>query len=58
MVQHKLLKIIPTSVQSKIFDEVGDAKFCALVDELVDEFSKSQMTIILRYVDSIRFDKF
>lgn len=49
---------IATSVQSKICDEVGDIKFCVLVNESVDEFSKSQMTIILKYVDSVGFDKF
>ncbi|XP_073022650.1 uncharacterized protein [Primulina eburnea] len=36
---------------NKIRDEVGDAKFCILVDEAIDESRRSQMAIVLRYVD-------
>ncbi|KAL6211703.1 hypothetical protein ACLB2K_016926 [Fragaria x ananassa] len=39
-------------VRRKIREEVGDAKFCLLVDEALDESSKEQMAIILRFVDS------
>lgn len=41
LIQQELLKIIVDSVQTKIHDEVGDAKYCILVDESVDESSKS-----------------
>ena len=34
-----------------IREEVGDAKFCILVDEAVDVSSREQMAIILRFVD-------
>ena len=30
---------------------MGDAKFCIIVDEALDESHKEQMAIILRYVD-------
>ena len=42
-------------MQQKIQEEIGDAKFCILVDEALDEFHKEQMTIIFRYVDCDRF---
>ncbi|XP_075473351.1 uncharacterized protein LOC142504358 [Primulina tabacum] len=50
-IQQEILKIIVDLVQSKIRDEVGDAKFCILVDEAIDESRRSQMAIVLRYVD-------
>ncbi|KDO65534.1 hypothetical protein CISIN_1g041731mg, partial [Citrus sinensis] len=34
-----------------ICKELGDGKFCILVDEALDESDKAQMVIILRYVD-------
>ena len=42
-------------MRSKIRDEVEDAKYCILVNELSDESNKEQMTIILRYVDGVGF---
>ena len=42
-------------MRDKIHVEIGDTKFCILVDELVDESNKEQMTIILRYVDDDGF---
>lgn len=50
-IQQEILKIIADLVRSKIRVEVEDAKFCILVDEAVDESHKSQMDIVLRYVD-------
>ncbi|XP_073032478.1 uncharacterized protein [Primulina eburnea] len=50
-IQQEILKIIADLVRSKIRDEVGDAKFCILVDEATDESHRSQMAIVLRYVD-------
>ncbi|KAL5744335.1 hypothetical protein ACOSQ2_027451 [Xanthoceras sorbifolium] len=51
MIQHELLKILVDCVRDKIREEIGDAKFCILIDESVDESNKEQMAIILRYVD-------
>ncbi|XP_073298470.1 uncharacterized protein [Primulina huaijiensis] len=50
-IQQEILKIIADLLRSKIRDEVRDAKFCILVDEAVDESHRSQMAIVLRYVD-------
>lgn len=51
LIQQVLLKVVYDSVQNKICDEARDAKFCILIDELVSESSKSQVAIILRYID-------
>ncbi|ESR59275.1 hypothetical protein CICLE_v10018323mg, partial [Citrus x clementina] len=50
-IQKELLNIISNKVRHKIREEVGDAKFCIIVDEALDESHKEQMAIILRYVD-------
>ncbi|XP_042380223.1 zinc finger MYM-type protein 1-like [Zingiber officinale] len=50
-IQREILKIIADIVRDKIRAEIGEAKFCILVDEAIDESSKEQMAIILRYVD-------
>ncbi|KAL5863353.1 hypothetical protein ACOSQ3_000867 [Xanthoceras sorbifolium] len=50
-IQKELLNILANEVRAKIREEVGDAKFCILVDEAVDESNKEQVAIILRYVD-------
>ena len=37
--------------QSEVIrDEIGDAKFCLIVDEVRDESMKEQMAIVLRFV--------
>lgn len=54
-IQKEILKIIADCVRHKIREEIGDAKFCILVDEAVDESHKEQMAIILRYVDGDGF---
>ncbi|XP_042379971.1 zinc finger MYM-type protein 1-like [Zingiber officinale] len=50
-IQQEILKIIADLMRIKIRDEVGDAKFCILVDEAVDKSHRSQMAIVLRYLD-------
>ncbi|KDO53456.1 hypothetical protein CISIN_1g046640mg, partial [Citrus sinensis] len=50
-IQKELLNIIANKVRHKIREEVGDTKFCIIVDDALDESHKEQMTIILRYVD-------
>ncbi|KAL5750564.1 hypothetical protein ACOSP7_025167 [Xanthoceras sorbifolium] len=50
-IQKELLNILANEVRAKIREEVGDAKFCILVDEAVNESNKEQVAIILRYVD-------
>ncbi|XP_073291091.1 uncharacterized protein [Primulina huaijiensis] len=51
-IQKGILHILSKRVRKKISEEVGNAKFCLLVDEAKDMISnKEQMTIVLRFVD-------
>ncbi|KAK1395010.1 Repressor of the inhibitor of the protein kinase-like protein [Heracleum sosnowskyi] len=50
-VQKDILHIFSSKVRNKIRNEVGDSKFCILVDEAIDASQKEQMTIVLRFVD-------
>ncbi|XP_074566114.1 uncharacterized protein LOC141822681 [Curcuma longa] len=54
-VQKEILHIIGNRVRNKIRDEIGDSKFCILVDEAKDVSNKEQMAIILRFVDVYGF---
>ena len=38
-----------------IRDEIGDAKFCLIIDEARDESVNEQMVIVLRFVDKNGF---
>ncbi|XP_057745476.1 uncharacterized protein LOC130963370 [Arachis stenosperma] len=50
LVQKEILHILATKVRNSIREEIGDAKFCIIVDEARDESKKEQMTIVLRFV--------
>ncbi|XP_042415024.1 zinc finger MYM-type protein 1-like [Zingiber officinale] len=50
-IQKDILNIFANQVRTKIRKEIGDAKFCILVDEARDTSNKEQMTIVLRFVD-------
>ncbi|KAK3211959.1 hypothetical protein Dsin_016665 [Dipteronia sinensis] len=50
-IQKEILKILANKIKKKIQEEVGDAKYCILVDEALDESNTKQMAIILRFVD-------
>ncbi|KAL9686344.1 hypothetical protein QQ045_023800 [Rhodiola kirilowii] len=54
-IQKEILDIIATKIRNKIRQEIGDAKFCILVDESLDVSHKEQMAIILRFVDEDGF---
>lgn len=45
-IQKELLHIFANRVWNMIHEEVGDSKFCVLVDEALDESNKEQMAII------------
>ena len=49
------LRVFSTKVKEIICDEIGDAKFCLIVDETRDESMKEQMAIVLRFVDNNGF---
>jgi hypothetical protein len=42
-------------VQDVIRKEIGDSKFCIIVDEARDESMREQMAIVLRIVDKDGF---
>ncbi|KAL6526462.1 hypothetical protein OROGR_015552 [Orobanche gracilis] len=50
-VQKEILSILARRVRNMIREEIGDAKFCILVDEAKDVANKEQMAIVLRFVD-------
>ena len=54
-IQKEILHVISTKVKKAIREEIGDAKFCILVDEARDESVKEQMVVVLRYVDTNGF---
>ncbi|XP_073119045.1 uncharacterized protein [Henckelia pumila] len=56
-IQKDILNIISNQVITNIRLEIGDAKFCILVDEARDASNKEQMAIVLRFVDSDGFLK-
>ncbi|KAL4616285.1 hypothetical protein ACB092_07G187600 [Castanea dentata] len=56
-IQKEILHILASNVRNAIREEIGDAKFCVLVDEARDESKREQMAIILRFVDKNGFLK-
>ena len=51
MIQKEILHVFSTKVKKSIREEIGEAKFCIIVDEARDESKREQMAIILRFVD-------
>ncbi|KAG7968740.1 hypothetical protein I3843_08G170200 [Carya illinoinensis] len=54
-IQKEILHIVANKVRNVIHKEIGDAKFCILVDEARDESKREQMAIILRFIDKDGF---
>ncbi|ESR42709.1 hypothetical protein CICLE_v10013852mg [Citrus x clementina] len=52
-IQKELLNVIV----NRIREEIGDAKFCILVNKAQDESKKEQMAIIMRFLDYDGFDR-
>ncbi|KAJ8762728.1 hypothetical protein K2173_012220 [Erythroxylum novogranatense] len=50
-VQKEILHVLGIKVKNAIREEIGDGKFCIIVDEARDESKKEQMSIVLRFVD-------
>ncbi|XP_058735771.1 uncharacterized protein LOC131607832 [Vicia villosa] len=51
----QVLQIVSSKVKSYIREEIGDSKFCILVDGARDGSEKEQMAVILRFVDKKGF---
>ncbi|XP_075655637.1 uncharacterized protein LOC142625795 [Castanea sativa] len=56
-IQKEILHILASNVRNAIREEIGDAKFCILIDEAQDKSKREQMAIILRFVDKNGFLK-
>ncbi|XP_058755986.1 uncharacterized protein LOC131629208 [Vicia villosa] len=54
-IQKEILHILSSRVKKHIREEIGDSKFCILVDEARDESKKEQMSLVLRFVDKDGF---
>ncbi|KAK2638548.1 hypothetical protein Ddye_026343 [Dipteronia dyeriana] len=50
-IQKEILQIFKTKLKNEIRKEIGDAKFCIVVEEARDESKKERMAKILRFVD-------
>ena len=55
LIQKEILSIIADKVRNYIREEIGDNKYCIIVDESRDESKREQMAIVLRFVDAARF---
>ncbi|KAK9741078.1 hypothetical protein RND81_03G079700 [Saponaria officinalis] len=50
-IQKDILQVISAKVRNHVREEIGESKFCIIVDEARDEAKREQMTIVLRFVD-------
>ena len=49
--QQEILSLLSRKVQKTIREEIGNSKFCIMVDESRDESKKEQMALVLRFVN-------
>ncbi|XP_050268036.1 uncharacterized protein LOC126712657 [Quercus robur] len=56
-IQKEILHVYSVKVKKAIREEIGDAKFCIMVDEARDESMKEKMVVVFRYVDAEGFVK-
>uniref|UniRef100_A0ACD5UJH8 Uncharacterized protein n=1 Tax=Avena sativa TaxID=4498 RepID=A0ACD5UJH8_AVESA len=56
-IQKEIMHIIASNVQREIRKEIGDAKFCLLVDESRDESRREQMAVVIRFVNKNGFTR-
>jgi hypothetical protein len=54
-VQKDILYVLAKMVRDAIREEIGDSKFCIIVDEARNESMREQIAIILRFVDKNGF---
>ncbi|XP_030970174.1 zinc finger MYM-type protein 1-like [Quercus lobata] len=56
-IQKEILHVYSAKMKKAIREEIGDAKFCIIVDETRDESMKEKMAVVYRYVDTEGFVK-
>ena len=54
-IQKEILHVIASKVRSKIREDIGDSKFCIIVDVSRDESKREQLALVLRFVDNDGF---
>jgi hypothetical protein len=54
-IQKEILHVFSMKVMNAIREEIGDAKFCIIVDEARDESMREQMAVVIRFVDKDGF---
>ncbi|XP_074290787.1 uncharacterized protein LOC141617487 [Silene latifolia] len=50
-IQQEILSIYSDRIRDVIRNEIGDQKYCIIVDETKDVSKREQMTVVLRFVD-------
>ncbi|XP_016206434.1 uncharacterized protein LOC107646792 [Arachis ipaensis] len=56
-IQKEILHVFARKVQNEIRNEIDNAKFCLIVDEVRDESRREQMALVVRFVDKHGFVK-
>ncbi|XP_061360405.1 uncharacterized protein LOC133304388 [Gastrolobium bilobum] len=56
-IQREILHVLANKVRKQILLDIGDSKFCIIVDESRDESKREQMALVLRFVDKDGFIK-
>ncbi|XP_025678705.1 uncharacterized protein [Arachis hypogaea] len=56
-IQKEILHVFARKVQNEIRNEIGNAKFCLIVDEARDESKREQMALVVRFIDKHEFVK-
>ena len=54
-IKKDILHVLAKRVRDAIREEIGDSKFCIIVDETCDESMREQIAIVLRFVDKYGF---
>ncbi|GJN13779.1 hypothetical protein PR202_gb00523 [Eleusine coracana subsp. coracana] len=54
-IQKDILDLMACNVQRAIRNEIGNAKFCSIVDDSRDESRKEQMALVVHFVDKDGF---
>jgi hypothetical protein len=49
------LHVFARNVQSSICHEIGDVRFCLIIDEARDESRREQMAFVIRFIDRSQF---
>ncbi|XP_061365621.1 uncharacterized protein LOC133308902 [Gastrolobium bilobum] len=56
-IQKEILYVLANKVRKQICKDIGDSKFCIIVDEARDESKREQMALVLRFIDKYGFIK-